>query len=449
MFLVPLDRQRQWYRYHALFREFLLAELRRVEPDVIVKLHLRAADWYESNGSPALALEHLLNTTERNRCVQLAAALILPVYQSGQQLTVQRRLGTLGHSAVEDYPPLAVLAGWFAVLTGQTAEAQRWAAFVDTASFDLLPVDGTASFDSARAMLRALMCAAGPTRDGDRREFGRRGRTALEPMARCGTVLACRGATPPRRPRGRGALFRGDVRGGDELGKSPRSSSATPSSRCWRWIAADGPRRPSIWTLRSPPPMLRLHDYSLSVLAFAAAARLAVHHGDRKEVDRQLARAMRARPLCTFAIPWVAVRVRLQLAKVYATLADHGTARHLLLEIDDILLHRPALGALIDEVTAFRAILSSGAPKSIGAGPPLTPAELRLLPYMQTISRSVRSGSGSSCPVTPSAPRSARSTENLASPRAATRCNRRRRSACSAGSAAATLPLAVTRTARY
>ena len=63
LFLVPLDRRRQWFRYHALFREFLLAELRRIEPDIMAKLHLRAADWYESNGSPALALEHLLNTT--------------------------------------------------------------------------------------------------------------------------------------------------------------------------------------------------------------------------------------------------------------------------------------------------------------------------------------------------------------------------------------------------
>ena len=162
LFLVPLDRRRGWYRYHALFREFLLGELRRVEPDVIEKLHLRAADWYESNGSPALALEHLLNTTERDRCVQLVTALVLPTYQSGQLLTVQRWLSTLGRSDVEDYPPLAVMAGWLAVLTGQTVEAERWAAFLDTASFDLVPADGSASFESARAMLRAAMCPAGP-----------------------------------------------------------------------------------------------------------------------------------------------------------------------------------------------------------------------------------------------------------------------------------------------
>jgi LuxR family transcriptional regulator, maltose regulon positive regulatory protein len=47
-------------------------------------------------------------------------------------------------------------------LTGQTVEAQRWAAILDAASFDWVPVDGTASFESARAMLRAVMCAAGP-----------------------------------------------------------------------------------------------------------------------------------------------------------------------------------------------------------------------------------------------------------------------------------------------
>ena len=102
----------------------------------------------------------------------------------------------------------------------------------------------------------------------------------------------------------------------------------------------------------------RLDDYALSVLAFAAAARLAVHRGDREEADRQLARAMRARPSCTFVLPHVAVRVRLQLAKMYAALADQATARHLLREIDDISAHRPALGALVDEVSEFRGILT-------------------------------------------------------------------------------------------
>ncbi len=105
MFLIPLDRRREWYRYHALFREFLLGEQRRVEPEVITKLHLRAADWYESHGSPALALEHLLNTTELDRCVQLVTALVLPTYQAGQMSTVQRWLSAVGDSAIEAVSP--------------------------------------------------------------------------------------------------------------------------------------------------------------------------------------------------------------------------------------------------------------------------------------------------------------------------------------------------------
>jgi len=83
LFVISLDRRREWYRYHDLFREFLLGELRRTEPEVITTLHQRAADWYEANGSPALALEQLLHTTDWDRSVQLVAQLTFPTYQAG------------------------------------------------------------------------------------------------------------------------------------------------------------------------------------------------------------------------------------------------------------------------------------------------------------------------------------------------------------------------------
>jgi len=47
-------------------------------------------------------------------------------------------------------------------LTGDTARAERWAAFADAAFFDGVPTDGSASFESARAMLRAVLCSSGP-----------------------------------------------------------------------------------------------------------------------------------------------------------------------------------------------------------------------------------------------------------------------------------------------
>ena len=382
LFLIPLDRRREWYRYHAMFREFLLGELRRVEPDVIMKLHLGAADWYEANGSAAMAVEHLLNTAEQDRCVQLVTGLTLPTYLAGQMSTVQRWLSALGDTAIEEYPPLAVLAGWAATLTGQTTEAQRWAAIIDAASFDLVPVDGTASFDSARAMLRSMMCPAGPElaiRDANLAVAEEPPWSPWRDQALC----IC----------GEAHLLSGDVDRAAGLfaesaaGESSDSDAFVLSESELALLAMDSGRwaeaAEHVQRALAVIDEQRMHDYATSVLAFAAAARLAVHRGDLKEVDRQLTRAMRARPSCTFVLPQLAVRARLHLAKVYWARGDPTTARHLLREIDDVLLHRPDLGVLVDEVSEFRGITSSAQLGAIG-GSPLTPAELRLLPYLQT-----------------------------------------------------------------
>ena len=385
LFLVPLDRRRGWYRYHALFREFLLGELRRVEPDVVAKLHLRAADWYESNGSPALALEHLLNTSESDRCVQLLTSLVLPSFEDGQLSTLQRWLAALGDPAIESHPPLAVMAGWIAVMTGQTAEAQRWAAIIDAASYDPVPMDGSASFESARAMLRAAICSTGPE----------------QMMADASLAVAAEATWSPWRDTalyllGEAHLLAGDLEQaiaafeessalGAALGNTDNlvlseSELAVLTMDRGRWAAADEHLERALAAIDEHG----MHDYPTSVLAFAEAARLALHQGNRKQMDRELTRAMRARPSLTYVLPYLAVRARLQLAKVYLAMADQTTARHLLREIDDVLLHQPALGILVQEVSEFREVVVSDAQVGISGGSPLTPAELRLLPYLQT-----------------------------------------------------------------
>jgi LuxR family maltose regulon positive regulatory protein len=126
-----------------------------------------------------------------------------------------------------------------------------------------------------------------------------------------------------------------------------------------------------------------MHDYVTCLLAFAVAARVSVHHGDLNDAHRQLTRAMRARPSATYVFPFAAVRLRLQLARVYLTLANVATARQLLREIDDILIRRPALGILAGEVDEFRVLVDKAATGAVGPSP-LTQAELRLLPYLQT-----------------------------------------------------------------
>jgi len=128
----------------------------------------------------------------------------------------------------------------------------------------------------------------------------------------------------------------------------------------------------------------RMHDFVFAIPACAGAARLSVHRGDLNDAHRQLTRAMRARPSATYLLPYHAVRLRLQLAKVYLAIADLGTGHQLLREIDDVLAHRPALGTLVEEVKDFRGVLASSAVSKPAGTLPLTPAELRLLPYLQT-----------------------------------------------------------------
>jgi LuxR family maltose regulon positive regulatory protein len=315
LFLVPLDRRRGWFRYHALFREFLLGELRREEPDVVTKLHLRAADWYEANGSPVTALEHLLSTSERDRCVQLLTQLVLPTYSAGQISTVQRWLSMIGEAGIAEFPPLAVLAGWIATLAGETTDAQRWAAIIDAASFDAVPPDGTASFESARAMLRGMMCPAGPQQMMADASFAVAQEPPWSPWRDTALGVLAEAHLISGDPRQAAAMFAEAAALGPVLGNTDtiafgESSLALLAMDRGEWAEAAEHLDAAARTIEEH----RMHDYALATLAFVGSARLAMHRGDLKETERQATRAMRAAPYYSLAHPTDAVPQRLKNA---------------------------------------------------------------------------------------------------------------------------------------
>ncbi len=332
-----------------------------------------------------MAVEHLLNTGERDRCIQHVTALVLPTYQAGQMSTVQRWLAELGDDAFQEHPPLSVLAGWVAVMSGHTAEAARLVAIMDALSYDKVPDDGSASFDSARAMLRAAMCADGPEQMLVDASLA----LAQEPpwsiwrdltLCECGLAYLLVGDTERAIPLLKESSTLAEAMSNADNLIIDEFELAVLAMDSGRWEeAADHVERALVAV-----DAHRMHDYAVSPLAFAAAARLAVHHGDVSEANRQLTRAMRARPALTFLLPYLAVGVRIQLASVYCAIDDRRSARHLLREIDDILVHRPALGTLVDDVSKLRQMLNSEKGHGASGHTPLTPAELRLLPYLQT-----------------------------------------------------------------
>jgi LuxR family maltose regulon positive regulatory protein len=120
--------------------------------------------------------------------------------------------------------------------------------------------------------------------------------------------------------------------------------------------------------------------------AFACAmhARIAMHRGDAATARRELVNAQRLRPLLTYAEPYIAVQVRMELIQVRLALADLAGARTLMTEIDELLKRRPDLGTLTGEAEALRVRLSAQRGRSVPGASALTAAELRMLPLLST-----------------------------------------------------------------
>ena len=77
LLLVPLDQRGQWYRYHHLFRDMLLAELERLEPGLIPVLRRRAAGWCLRNALPEEALEYCIAAGDVDAVARLVEDLAL------------------------------------------------------------------------------------------------------------------------------------------------------------------------------------------------------------------------------------------------------------------------------------------------------------------------------------------------------------------------------------
>ena len=111
LLLVPLDRRGEWYRYHHLFRDMLLAELHRQEPGLIPVLRRRAAGWCLRNGLPEEALEYSIAAGDVDTAAGLVEHLGVPAYRQGRITTVQRWFRWLeDRGGIEGHPMVAVLA---------------------------------------------------------------------------------------------------------------------------------------------------------------------------------------------------------------------------------------------------------------------------------------------------------------------------------------------------
>ena len=127
----------------------------------------------------------------------------------------------------------------------------------------------------------------------------------------------------------------------------------------------------------------RMEDYPTSALAYAVAGRVALRRGEAKRGNELLSRAQRLRPQLTYAMPWISVQTRVELARAYLTMADAGGAETMLREIAVLLRRQPDLGTLPAEAQELRLSLQTIRAQAPGAST-LSEAELRVRPDLAT-----------------------------------------------------------------
>jgi len=384
LLVVPLDRHREWYRYHHLLRDLLQSELRRRDPDLVQDLHFRAAAWYEANAMPEAAIEHAQAAGDYDRVARLLLELAQPVWAGGRVQTVLRWMESLRDvTAAEHYGAIAVHGSLIFALLGQPSEAERWAAAAERASSAGILPDGS-TLEGTLAYLRAILC-----RDGvaQMRHDARAAWDGLSPASPYrATMLYTEGIS---------YLLEDDPARADPILTRAfgvaTGAGATPlaalilAEQCI--VAAERDNWPEAAALAQRAVAIveaeRLDDYWTSALPYAWATRSELYRGNITRARFYLARAARLRPLLTYALPVVSVQALLELARSYLTLADPGGAAAVLRQVHDILQQRPDLGNLPRLADELQSRLSKIKESAVGASS-LTAAELRLLPLLST-----------------------------------------------------------------
>ena len=122
LFLIPLDDERRWFRYHHLFGGLLRYELARTAPERPSMLHQRAAQWYADHGDAAEAIGHALASGDDSLSRRLVAAHWRQPFNAGQLETVRMWLDALPAELVAADASLSAARAWVALDTGRLEE---------------------------------------------------------------------------------------------------------------------------------------------------------------------------------------------------------------------------------------------------------------------------------------------------------------------------------------
>ncbi len=131
LFIVPLDDERRWYRYHHLFADLLRHRLRREKPDLVPELHRRASEWYEANELLPEAVSHALASGDLERAADLIEWTAWTTLIRGEIGTLRGWLDRLPEKLTRSRPQLGVLHAWALAFVGDMESIEPYLLGVD------------------------------------------------------------------------------------------------------------------------------------------------------------------------------------------------------------------------------------------------------------------------------------------------------------------------------
>jgi LuxR family maltose regulon positive regulatory protein len=376
----PLDAQERWYRYHGLLADLLQRELEdrgsRAED-----LHARAARWYEQNGTTDDALSHALRSGNREVVRRVILRRFQAEYREGRAATVLRWLSRVSQSPLAWDPELALVGALTSALEGDVAAVARWGAAAGLRTASEPEADGGDDLD--RSIVRGFLCASGPEQMLADAEHSLASHDVTWTWRSSALLLAGQA----QRMLGNDAVAATMFEGVETVPDVPMALARLPA-RAERAIAAMVAHS---WS-EAESILMRDRRYVLDELGdllipgtlwLVADARMSVHRGDLRTAAERLRRAQLGRVNLSTAIPWYAIRALTEMAHVQLLCGDGAGARTSVAQAREILRSRPLLGALVTRLEEIEARARRSADGMRG-GSTLSPAELRLLPLLQS-----------------------------------------------------------------
>ena len=122
LFIVALDYEHRWYRYHQLFSDLLKPVLDQTYPGLSVELHRRACRWYEGQDMFPEALQHAISSGNMQLVAQIVSANVLVLVENDEVMPTLRKIDSLPNNDLITMPWLGIARAWV-VGTGQTQQS--------------------------------------------------------------------------------------------------------------------------------------------------------------------------------------------------------------------------------------------------------------------------------------------------------------------------------------